>query len=282
MSQSGIGVPAGRLLRPLGWSIVLAACVALVPHGQSGVPAQGPPQSGRASGPPAPAGPRLKAMIVSGGCCHDYALQDKILMDVMARTLPIDWTVVVQGGTGTNAKIPLYENPDWAKGFDIVVHNECYADVNDETFIKRITDAHRAGSIPAMVIHCSMHSYRAATGDLWREFLGVTSRRHTRAHNVAVKFTAKDHAIMKDLQDTWTTPVDELYVIEKLWPGAQALATAVSPEPDHSEYPVMWAHEYAGARVFGTTLGHGNDTWNDPVFQDVLRRAFMWTTKKIG
>jgi len=27
-----------------------------------------------------------------------------------------------------DGKLPLYDNPDWAKGFDIVVHNECWAD----------------------------------------------------------------------------------------------------------------------------------------------------------
>ena len=194
------------------------------------------------------------------------------MMDVMAKVLPIDWTVVVQGGNGTTAKLPIYENPDWAKGFDLVVHNECSADVDDDAFVRRITEPHRAGRIPAMVIHCSMHSYRALTTDPWREFLGVTSRRHTRAHNVAVKFTAKDHPAVQGLPDTWSTPTDELYVIEKLWPGTQALATAVSPE-DQQEYPVAWAHDFGGARVFGTTLGHGNETWNDPVFQDLLRRG---------
>ena len=216
---------------------------------------------------------------MSGGCCHDYALQDKIVMDVMAKVLPIDWTVVVQGGTGTTARFPVYENPDWAKGFDLVVHNECSADVADEPFVRRITEAHRAGHIPAVVIHCSMHSYRALTADPWREFLGVTTRRHTPAHNVGVTFTARDHPVAQGLPATWTTPTDELYVIEKFWPGATAIGTAVSPE-DHQTYPVAWVHEYGGARVFGTTLGHGNETWADPVFQTLLVNGMKWAMAK--
>jgi type 1 glutamine amidotransferase len=237
--------------------------------------AQSPPASPGAS----MQGPRIRALIVSGGCCHDYALQDKVMMDVMAMVLPVDWTVVLQGGNGTRAKLPVYDSPDWAKGFDLVVHNECSADVDDEAFVKRITEAHRSGKVPAMVIHCAMHSYRALSTDPWREFLGVTTRQHTQAHNVAVKFTAKGHQILQGMQDSSTTPVDELYVIEKFWPGSQALATAVSPEDQH-EYPLVWVHEFGGARVFGTTLGHGNDTWNDPVFQDLLRRGFRWAVNK--
>ena len=212
-------------------AIAMLGFVSIV--GSAQTPAQAPAQAAqRPAVATAMQGPRIRALIVSGGCCHDYALQDKVMMDVMAKVLPIDWTVVLQGGNGTTAKLPVYEKADWAKGFDLVVHNECSADVDDEAFVKRITEAHRAGKVPAMVIHCAMHSYRALTSDTWREFLGVTTRMHTRAHNVAVKFVAND-LILQGMQDTWSTPTDELYVIEKFWPGAQALATAMSPEDQH-------------------------------------------------
>ena len=111
-----------------------------------------------------------------------------------------------------------------------------------------------------------MHSYRAATFDDWREFLGVTSRRHTKPFNIPVKIAAADHAAMAGFKADWVTPVDELYVIDKIWPNTTALASAVSPE-DKKEYPLIWASEYGGkTRVFGTTLGHGADTWADPVY----------------
>jgi hypothetical protein len=262
-----------RMRRAIVAVAIVAAAASI--GAQSGERGQAP--AGAAPRPAAPQGPRLKVLVVSGGCCHDYALQGKILMDVMAKTLPVDWTVVVQGGTGTRAKFPVYDSADWAKGYDLVVHNECSADVDDEAFVRRITEGHRAGHIPAVVIHCSMHSYRALQTDPWREFLGVTTRRHTQAHHVGVTF--KPHPAVQGLPETWSTPIDELYVIEKIWPATTALATAVSPE-DQKEYPVVWAHEFGGARVFGTTLGHGNDTWNDPVFQDLLRRGMTWALGK--
>jgi type 1 glutamine amidotransferase len=222
--------------------------------------------------------PRINALLISGGCCHDYPLQDKILVDTINKTLPVDWTVVVQGGRGTRGSMPVYANAGWSKPFDIVIHNECLADVDDPAYIRRITTAHRGGP-PAIVIHCAMHSYRAATIDDWREFLGVTTRRHTNPFPIPVKIAAKDHPAMRGFKADWVTPVDELYVIEKLWPHATALATAVSPE-DQKEYPLIWANEYDGTRVFGTTLGHGNDTWNDPSFQDLLTRGFKWALKR--
>jgi uncharacterized protein len=122
---------------------------------------------------------RLNALVVSGGCCHDYPLQSRMLVSAISKVLPVDWTIAIQGGQGTTGTQPIYANPNWAKGFDIVVHNECFADVTDEALIKRITAAHRGGP-PAMLIHCAMHTFRASTADTWREFLGVTTKRHTR------------------------------------------------------------------------------------------------------
>jgi type 1 glutamine amidotransferase len=220
---------------------------------------------------------RIRALIVSGGCCHDYRGQDKIMMDIMANVLPVDWTVLYEGGTSGDAKVALYNEPNWTKGFDVVVHNECYANVADEKFIRQITEAHKAG-VPSMVIHCSLHSYRAATVDDWREFMGATSRRHTAAHKIEVKVTDPENNITKAIPAGWTTPTDELYVIEKLWPNAKALATAVSPEEGNSVYPVVWTNEYGGARVFATTLGHG-ETWNEPAFRELLVRGLRWTIK---
>src|SRR6476469_3961340 len=39
--------------------------------------------------------PRIKALIVSGGCCHDYSGEAKVLMDTVSKVLPVDWTVAV-------------------------------------------------------------------------------------------------------------------------------------------------------------------------------------------
>jgi type 1 glutamine amidotransferase len=196
-------------------------------------------------------------------------------MEILRDALPVDWTVVNQGGTARESKIPLYADPEWIAGFDVVLHNECFGFVDDPAYIRTITEAHRRTGTPAVVTHCSMHSYRNATIDDWRALLGVTSRRHTAAHPIAVQWTAPAHPIADGLPSDWTTPIDELYVIEKTWPTASVLATAVSPEAGREVYPVAWTNDFHGARVFGTTLGHA-DTWRDPVFQELLRRGFRW------
>jgi len=246
-------------------------------------PATGRQGAGRSAGAGDPfAGqPRVRALVVSGGCCHDYTNQDKLVMEIIRKVLPVDWTVVYQGGTARESKIPLYADANWIKGFDIVFHNECFGFVDDVEYIRRITSAHRTTGVPAMFTHCSLHSYRNVTIDDWRELLGVMSHRHTAAHPIAVTWAAKTDPLVQGLKEDWTTPTDELYVIEKTWPHTKVLATAVSPEAGHEVYPVVWTNEYYGARVFGTSLGH-QDSWNDPTFQELLVRGFKWALKKDG
>jgi len=155
-----------------------------------------------------------------------------------------------------------------------VVHNECFADTQSPDYIQRITRAHEAG-VPAVAIHCAMHTYRAAGIDEWRKFLGVTSRRHDHQSRYPVKKVAAEHPILKGMPEDWVTPKDELYVIEKMWPGATPLATSVS-EADGKSYPVAWVNGFGKARVFGTTFGHSDATFQDPVFLEMLSRGFLW------
>ncbi len=220
----------------------------------------------------------LNILLITGGCCHDYDFQTKALQLAMKdRGVKAKWTVINDGGNGTEAMIDLYDKPNWAKGFDVVIHNECFANTADEDYIRKITKAHHAGA-NAVVIHCAMHTYRAADVDDWREFLGVTSRRHDHQANYPVKVVAKDHPIMKGFPNDYKSAKDELYIIEKVWPNTEILATSIS-EKNQSLNPVFWTNRYGKARVFGTTYGHSVATFEDAVFLKTLARGIKWAAE---
>ncbi len=220
----------------------------------------------------------LQVLIVTGGCCHDYEFQSAAMVDGIGKLTKAEFTVANEGGTGTKAQIRLYDDPEWAKPFDVVVHNECFAGTTDEDYIRKITTAHKNGA-PAVVVHCAMHTYRSAKIDDWREFLGVTSFKHDHQSNYPVKVEAADHPVMKDFPENWTTPMDELYIIEKVWPQTTVLATSTS-EKDGKEHPVIWVNDYHGTRVAGTTYGHTNEAFEDPVFIRLLANAVTWAAGK--
>ena len=218
----------------------------------------------------------LRAALVTGGCCHNYKFQSQAITQAISKVAEVNWTVLHDPRTGTRGEIDLYKDPNWAKAFDVVIHNECFADTDDPGYIRRITDAHKAGT-PALVIHCAMHTYRKAAIDDWREFLGVTSTRHDHMAKYPVKAADPSHPIIKDFPEQWITPADELYIIDKVWPGTKALATSVS-ERDGKAHPVVWVNQFGKARVFGTTFGHSDETFRDPVFLNLLSRGFLWAT----
>jgi uncharacterized protein len=222
----------------------------------------------------------VKILLITGGCCHDYEYQTKTMREAFVEHgIDVDWKVIHEGGSGTEAEIGLYDNPDWAKGFDVVIHNECFANTKSEAYIRKITDTHKKGT-NAVVIHCAMHTYRASQVNDWREFLGVTSRKHDHQSNYPVKVIEKEHPIMKGFPSDWVTPKDELYIIETLWPHATPLATSVS-EKDGSSHPCFWTNEYGESKVFGTTYGHSNETFADKVFQQALVRGTLWAAGKL-
>jgi type 1 glutamine amidotransferase len=282
---------------PVGAAPAQAAAPAAAAQGQPApAPADAPAGARRGGGRGGPSWAGqvpLNVLVVSGGCCHDYPAQNRIIYDVLNPVAPINWTFEL-GMTNlslTQGKLPLYSDPDWASRFDLVIHNECWA--NGEfppAFMRSLTLGHDRG-IPAVMIHCSLHSYRQSPIDDWRELIGVTSRRHTFAHPIKVTWN-QSNPVAKGMPE-WTTPTDELYVIEKEWPGMQAVATAVNNQRNekgvldngvkgpNETYPIAWTHLYKGStRVFGTSLGHANATWDTPEFRELLVRGFRWAMGK--
>jgi type 1 glutamine amidotransferase len=248
---------------------ILAVCAALLVS-----------PSAFAGEPRAAAAKPLRALLVTGGGYHDYDHQKSILTEGVAARANVEWTVIHETSKQNGHKIPLFENPNWADGFDVVVHNECYADVTDLDYLGRILGAHKKGT-PAVVIHCAMHTFRSVKTDEWREFLGVSTFRHGKQHPLEVKNLQPADPIMKGFPATWNTGNEELYWIEKVWPGTTVLAQARAEE-DQKDHPVVWSHTYGQGRVFGTTLVHNNQTMSDPVYLDLLTRGLLWSCDKLG
>jgi len=70
----------------------------------------------------------MKALLITGGCCHDYKEQREVIpMSIdMHSKQKIEWTILHQRTANGSFELDFYKNPDWAKGYDVVVHNECF------------------------------------------------------------------------------------------------------------------------------------------------------------
>jgi type 1 glutamine amidotransferase len=73
---------------------------------------------------------------------------------------------------------------------------------------------------------------------------------------------------------------EELYNNIKVFGGAHALARG---RQGKSDFVVVWTNLYRGkTRVFSTTLGHNNQTVEDPRYLDLVTRGVLWACGKLG
>jgi len=221
----------------------------------------------------------IKALFITGGCCHDYTGQKKILPEGISARANVEWTIVQDPNNTTKSRISVYEKENWAEGYDVVVHNECYADEKDPAWLERIVKPHREGT-PGLVIHCAMHCYRAPTNE-WFKFCGVRSHGHGGHFAYAMTNLQPQHPIMKGFPTIWQTPKEELYNISEVYSTATPLASGFGIEKKKDEVNA-WINQYGQGRIFGTTVGHYNQTMQDPVYLDYVTRGLLWACSKLG
>lgn len=248
----------------------------------------------------------LRVLLVLGGCCHDYELQKQILKVGIESRIEAVVEIEYNPDKSTGATFPIYDKADWAEGYDVVIHDECTASVTDPAYVERILAAHRGG-VPAVNLHCAMHSYRwgefkepVKPGDDnagWFEMLGLQSSGHGPQSPIEIAYTDTEHPITKGLEG-WTTINEELYNNLQIFGTAKPLATGRQiqmprqkkgepADPDAKgtevEAVVAWTNEYGPkmTRVFSTTIGHNNETVADERYLELVTRGLLWATGRL-
>ncbi len=237
----------------------------------------------------------LRALLITGGCCHDYAKQKDILKHGLEARANVVVDQIHSDSGATKPPLAIYGNPDYAKGYDVVIHDECAADVSDPATIKGVLAPHRAGT-PGVNLHCGMHCYRignpsepATVGSeraMWFDYLGLQSSGHGPQVPIAIHYTDASAALTRGLAD-WTTINEELYNNIQILPTAKPLARGrqltknKDGTPKETETVVTWVNDYQGTRVFSTTIGHNNATVEDARYLDLVTRGLLWACGKL-
>ena len=246
--------------------------------------------AGRAADAPKP----LCVLLISGGCCHDYAAQKDILKKGLEARANLVVDQMNSPDNSTHPPLAIFGRADYAKGYDLVIHDECAADISDPAVVQAVLQPHRDG-LPGVNLHCAMHSYRIGNPNdpvtpgtphgLWFEYLGLQSSGHGPQEPIAITFADKESPIVKGLAD-WTTIKEEHYNNVHVFDTAHALARGRQAlrQKDGSvktnDFVVVWSNEYGPnkTRVFSTTIGHNNETVSDPRYLDLVTRGVLWAT----
>lgn len=106
------------------------------------------------------------------------------------------------------------------------------------------------------------------------ELIGARFARHPELQPGTVTVEDHDHPATRHLGATWAL-TDEWYDFEVSPRGSvRVLASADESTYDGggmgADHPLVWCHEYGGARVFYTALGHTREAYRSPAFRTHL------------
>ncbi|MDB6037650.1 MAG: hypothetical protein JWM99_1491 [Verrucomicrobiales bacterium] len=235
----------------------------------------------------------LRILLITGGCCHDYARQKDILKKGLEERANVVVDQIHTDDKSTHPPLAILAHPDYANGYDLVIHDECGADISDPSTVEGVLKPHRDG-IPGVNLHCAMHCYRIGNPNspvtlgtphgYWFEYLGLQSSGHGPQEPISIAFTDKGHPITQGLSD-WTTIREEHYnnihIFDTAHPIAHGKQTIKNESSSKTnDYVVAWVNEYGPkkTRVFSTTIGHNNTTVEDPHYLDLVTHGVLWAT----
>jgi len=222
----------------------------------------------------------LKALLITGGGYHDYAKQQHILSKGISARANVEWTIKLEN---PKSGIPeVYSDPDWAKKYDVIVHNECHAKFKDPAVIEKIVKAHLDNGVGVVMIHCAMHTFRDTSTKEWDKLVGVESRRHGRHFPIKIENKNPTHPVMKGFPESWMTPKGELYHTKPLKETTVLGVGSSGKNPKEKKQVCIWTSTHGKSRTFGTTIGHYNVTMEHKNYLDLVTRGLLWSCNKLG
>jgi len=241
--------------------------------------------------------PKVLYITHEPGKYHKYTPQLKIFKEVGQKA---GWDVTVMTGEH-HAQIKKLRTKDFAKGYDAVVYNFCFAGCRDLEAADNLMDQTRVNGVPALLIHCSMHSWwdtykngqsgaigapyqgkakakedlvaewKKSHGDkafpAWGDFTGVASGSHGPKKPIVMNILAKDHPVTKRFPDGFTTGNTELYNNLYVLDAVVPLIKGVQGKKDAV---VVWTCPQGKSQVMGLSTGHGVDDWSAAPFQNLI------------
>lgn len=241
------------------------------------------------------------------GRWHKYAPQKEVFIKVAKEA---GWELSVSTGDH-DPQILKLRDPKLTEGYDAVVYNFCFAKSEDLEAAANVIKQTKENGVPAMVIHCSMHSfwatYKGGNGKVnikpglkekwekthpgkpfpvWGDFTGVASTKHGPKTPIKVEKCCEHEATQSIKAQGYTTTNAELYNnyyvtkdVKPLLKGTQTYKHKKTKKDVTDKAIVMWEVPQGKSKVIGLSLGHDMGEWNQPEFQSLLKDAVNYLAK---
>jgi type 1 glutamine amidotransferase len=111
------------------------------------------------------------------------------------------------------------------------------------------------------------------------EFIKHGAQQKARMHVVDHHFPGAQHLKDFDLLEEW-------YALKNFAPDLHVILVQETEGMRGAEYqrpafPATWAHPYEKGRVFYTSMGHRDDVWKNPIFQNLVLGGLSWALRRV-
>jgi len=137
-----------------------------------------------------------------------------------------------------------------------------------------------------MGFHCASDTFHTPSGapvTAYIKMLGGEFAGHGAQFRGTVKVVDSGHPTMTSIPQNWTIReewytfknlnTDSIHVLALLDPGEERAKQKMYDVPP---YPIIWCREYGAGLVYFNGMGHREDVWTNPTFQQSIVDAATW------
>lgn len=241
-------------------------------------------------------GPRVLFLNKSAGFEHSVVKVENdapCYVETIVRPLIED-----QGGTLTSTKDGGVLTAENLKNFDVVMfyttEDLCRSDSGDMTpaagpdAMMDLLEWIQAGG-GFLGFHCASDTWHRERNQFapespYLDMLGGEFRSHGAQFEGTLKVVDPEHPTMAHVKDGWRIN-DEWYLFSGLQDETMHVLALLEPGEEREKqekyqvpaYPVIWCSAPGEGRVFYNAMGHREDVWSNPDFQQLFLDSLAWT-----
>ncbi|MFZ4766435.1 MAG: ThuA domain-containing protein [Roseimicrobium sp.] len=121
--------------------------------------------------------------------------------------------------------------------------------------------------------------------DPYVKFIGAEFIKHGAQQPATIRVTNPQFPGFAKVGETYSFP-EEWYSLKDFTPDIHVMSVIDAPAMKGDEYkrppyPITWARKEGAGRVWYTAMGHREDVWTNPIFQDILVGGIQWALGEV-
>ena len=169
--------------------------------------------------------------------------------------------------------------------FDLIAFYTTGKVISDERKEKLLKTVHAGKGFVGF--HCATDTFHSSGKvlDPYLAMVGAEFTMHGAQQKATMKIVSPDFPGLKGLGDSFALN-EEWYTFHKFLPDLHVILVQetkgmTGPLYQRPPYPATWARMHGKGRVFYTSMGHREDVWTNPIFQQITLGGIAWALRNV-